>query len=224
MHRTRIKFCGITTPAGAVAAAAAGADAVGVVLHGGSARGLTVDRAAEIVAAAPPMVAVVPLFVDAPAADVRDVAGRLRLTTVQLHGREPPAIVSQLGGLRVVKAVRPAGDDFAEWADWLRRTPGHGVVGLLLEAATAAPGGTGVENDWAGLAEMARAGRFAGLPPIVLAGGLTPETVGAVVRGLRPWAVDVSSGIESAIELVRGVKSPERMAAFAAAVARADAT
>jgi phosphoribosylanthranilate isomerase len=216
MQRTRIKFCGITRPEDAAAAAAAGADAIGLVFYPHSDRFVSVARARAILAALPPFVTPVALFVDASAAEVTDVAGQLRLTTVQLHGDEPPDMVARLGGLHVVKAIRarPAAlvGAIAPW----RFVP---IAALLLETAgTQEPGGTGVANDWAGLAEARRAGLLDGLPPLIAAGGLTPETVGGVVRALRPFGVDVSSGIEQA----RGIKSVERMAALAGAVRAAD--
>ncbi len=216
MRRTRVKFCGIRTPADALAAAAAGADAVGLVFHPPAARAVSVDVGAEIVAALPPFVTPVGLFVDRSAAEILDVAGRLGLTTVQLHGDESPAVVARLGRLRLVKAVRAtAGGVAAAVAPWRS----VGLAGLLLETpAGPATGGTGVANDWVGLADARRGGAFDGLPPLVAAGGLTPESVGGVVRCLQPFAVDVSSGIEQ----VRGVKDAARMAAFVAAVRAAD--
>lgn len=211
MHRTRIKFCGITSAPDALAAADAGADAIGIVCDPAAGRYVPVEAAAQIAAALPPMVSAVPVFVDAAAQHVRRTAEILGATTVQLHGAEPPSYADKLVGVRVIKAVRP-GDPtaFEAWA----AVAGRGVW-LLLESA--GPGGTGVENDWDGLATLRAAGAFAGMP-LVVAGGLTAENVGEVVRKLRPWAVDVSSGVEAG----RGVKSPARMAAFVAAVRRAD--
>ena len=218
MPRTRIKFCGVTRPEDAAAAAAAGADAIGLVFYSASARCVTAARAREVLAALPPFVTPVALFVNASAAEVTDVAGQLGLTTVQLHGDEPPDMVGRLGGLHVIKAIRAHPAALAgAIAPW-RLVP---IVGLLLETAgTAEPGGTGIANDWAGLAEARRAGLLDGLPPLIAAGGLTPETVGGVIRDLRPFAVDVSSGIEQA----RGIKSVQRMTALAAAVRVADAS
>ena len=217
MQRTRIKFCGITRPEDAAAAAAAGADAIGLVFYARAPRCVSVGRAREIVAALPPFVTAVGLFVDAPPAEVIDVASRLRLNTVQLHGQESPDAVAELSGLRVVKAVHAT---VADLPSVVARWRGVRLAGLLLETAGApAVGGTGVANDWAGLAVARAAGMCDDLPPLVAAGGLTAESVGNVVRALRPFAVDVSSGIERS----PGVKSVERMTAFAAAVRAADA-
>jgi phosphoribosylanthranilate isomerase len=216
MRRTRIKFCGITRPQDAVAATAAGADAIGLVLYPPAGRAVTVDQAREIVAALPPFVTPVGLFVNQPVGEIIDVAGRLGLGAVQLHGDESPYDVARLAPLRVIKAIHATADRLADAVAPWRSVP---VAALLLETAGGpAVGGTGVANDWAGLAAAQRIGTLDGLPPLIVAGGLTPETVGGVVRALRPFAVDVSSGIEVA----RRTKSPERMATFIAAVRAAD--
>ena len=217
MPRTRIKFCGVTSPTDAAAAAAAGADAVGVVFYPAAARRVFVPQAREIVAALPPFVTPVGLFVDATIDEVRRTASDLRLTTVQLHGDETPAAVAELGDvLQVIKAVRVTRESLSGVVAAWRSVP---LAGLLLEPAGGpGPGGNGVANDWNGIEAAQRAGLLDGLPPLILAGGLTAESVGDVVRHLRPFAVDVSSGIEQ----TRGVKSVHRMAAFAAAVESAD--
>ncbi len=215
MHRTRIKFCGITRPADAAAAAAAGADAVGMVFYPRSARCVSEAVAAQIIAALPPFVTPVGLFVDASADEVNRVADRLRLTTVQLHGEESPAVVAAVAVPWVVKAVRSAAADLPAVVQRYREVR---LAGLLLETAGGAePGGTGVANDWAGLAAARATGVLDGVR-VIAAGGLTPDTVGAVVRAVRPYAVDVSTGIEQA----KGIKSAERMAAFVTAVRGAD--
>ena len=214
-RRTRVKFCGITRPADAAAAAAAGADAVGLVLYPSTlGRAVGYHAAREILAAVPPFVTPVGLFVDASPVEVGETSGELDLRVVQLHGDETPEQVADVCQIRsVIKAIRC---DVAGLAAELARWRDVPVDALLLEAAGG--GGTGVANDWAGLAAARAAGALDGLPPVVVAGGLTPESVGGVVRALRPFAVDVSSGIEAS----RGVKSAERMAAFMAAVADAD--
>ena len=218
MGRTRIKFCGICRPEDASAAAAAGADAIGLVLSPAAGRVVSVDQARAILAVLPPFVTPVGLFVDQPADEVIDTAGRLGLRTVQLHGAERPDTVASLGSLSVVKAIRSTAKDLnAALLPWRRVR----LAGLLLETAGGPePGGTGVANDWAGLLAARTAGLLEGLPPLIAAGGLTVETVAGVVRQLRPFAVDVSSGIESE----RRVKSPQKMAAFVAAVRAADLT
>jgi phosphoribosylanthranilate isomerase len=217
VRRTRIKFCGITRPEDAAAAAAAGADAIGLIFYGRSARAVSVDRAREILTALPPFVTPVGLFVNATPGEVSDIARALGLHAVQLHGDESPQAVSALPGLSVIKAVKA---DRANLAAAVDRWRGVRLSGLLLETADGPePGGTGIANDWAGLLAAQGAGLFKGLPPLIAAGGLTPKSVGAVVRQLRPFAVDVSSGIEQS----KGVKSFDRMTAFAAAVRAADA-
>jgi phosphoribosylanthranilate isomerase len=164
------------------------------------------------------------LFADAPAAEVIEIARRLNIRHVQLHGHEPPQVVAELGAaLTVLKAVRVTRDSLTQvlemWRAAIRDLHLRNLAGLLMETATTkGMGGTGVENDWDAIAAAQRAGAFGGLPPLIAAGGLSPANVGQVVRLLRPWAVDVSSGVEES----RGVKSVDRMHAFAAAVRASD--
>lgn len=218
--RTRIKICGVCRVEDARAAAAAGADAIGLVLHPPAARFVSDERAAEIIAALPPFVTPVGLFVDALPDEVRESAGRLQLRCVQLHGHEDPACVAALSGLIVLKALRVARDTFGRelllWRKALGGLP-H-LRGFVLETAASAPGGTGVANDWDFICQCRAEGLFNGLPPLIAAGGLTPETVSEVVRRVEPWAVDVSSGVEVA----KGIKSGEKLTAFGRAVRDAD--
>jgi phosphoribosylanthranilate isomerase len=213
MSRTRIKFCGMTRVEDALAAAEAGADAIGMVLYANSPRRIARDLARQIVAALPAFVTPVGLFVDAPPLFVAECAAELGLRQVQLHGKEPPSAVAALRGLSIIKAIRVTRDGLAAALE-----PWRGVLqlkGMLLETGTTAQaGGSGVENDWEAILQVQRAGGFAGLPPIIAAGGLRPDNVARVIAMLRPWAVDVSSGIESA----PGIKSREKMAAFMQAV------
>ena len=223
--RTRIKICGVCRPEDAAAAAAAGTDAIGLVFHPPAPRYVTAERAKQTLAALPPFVTPVGVFVDAPATLVRETAVALGLRHVQLSGDEPPERIAELHPLAVIKAVRVERERFGETlARWRNAVPSLGLrnlKGLVLETAnTHQPGGTGVANDWETVRRCRDAGDFAGLPPIIAAGGLTPETVGAVVRDLRPWAVDVSSGVEES----KGRKSADRLAAFVAAVRAADAS
>ena len=221
--RTRIKICGVCRPEDASAAAAAGADAVGLAFHPAASRYVTVERAREILAAVPAFVTPVGIFVDVAADHVRNVAGQLGLRHVQLNGDESPEAVAELAGLAVIKAVRVDRQRFGQTLDMWRRAVrslalGH-LKGLVLETAgTGRPGGTGVANDWETVLRHRAAGDFDGLPPVIAAGGLTPETVGAVVRDLRPWAVDVSSGVEEA----PGRKSVQKIRSFVEAVRQAD--
>jgi phosphoribosylanthranilate isomerase len=230
MPRTRIKICGVCRVEDAAAAARLGADAVGLVFHAPSPRNVPVETAERIVAALPGFVTAVGLFVDAPVADVVAVCRRLRLGLVQLHGREPPRAVAEVideTGAAVLKAVRvdrrtlPA--ELDAWREAVGRWNLSGLLkGLVLETAAApssAPGGTGAANDWEAVRVFQEAGAFRDLPPLIAAGGLDPASVGGVVRWLRPWAVDVSSGVE----VVRGQKSEEKIRAFVEAVRAADA-
>jgi len=222
--RTRIKICGITRPEDAVAAADAGADAIGLVFHSPAPRYVTMDRARQILSVLPPFVTPVGLFVDAAAEHVREVAANLGLRHVQLHGQESPERVAALDPLVVIKAIRVErgafADTIARWKAALRSRRLNNLSGLVLETAgTAQAGGTGIANDWATVRRHRAAGDFVGLPAIIAAGGLTPDTVAAVVRDVRPWAVDVSSGVEDA----PGRKSVVRVRAFVAAGRSADA-
>jgi phosphoribosylanthranilate isomerase len=224
VKRTRIKFCGITSPDDARAAAAAGADAIGLVFHEPSPRNVSLEQAAEIIGALPPFISTVGLFVDAPLERVRATVSQLRLHLVQLHGRETPEMVARLSLANVMKVIHVEPGrlvaDLQTWRESLDRLELAHLRALLLETGNApAVGGTGVANDWDQIRAAGDAGAFDRLPPIVLAGGLTPETVAEVVRTIRPFAVDVSSGIE----ISPGRKSAERMQAFASAVRAADA-
>jgi phosphoribosylanthranilate isomerase len=218
MRRTRVKICGVTRVEDALAAARAGADAIGMVFYSGAKRCITAERAKEILSVLPPFVTSVGLFVDSPAAEVRRVALSLGLRHVQLHGHEDAESVRQLEGFAVLKAVRVAREIFRSELDAWREAIASGLPqlrGLVLETPTSAPGGTGIENDWNAVREAQAAGAFTGLPPIIAAGGLTPENVAPVVRDLHPWAVDVSSGVEESF----GHKSSKKIEAFIAAVA-----
>ena len=223
VHRTRVKICGVCRPADAALAARAGADAIGMVFHPPSPRNVSVDTAREILGALPPFVTPVGLFVDAPVETVLGTARELGLRHVQLHGRETPEQVKALAPLIVVKAVCVERERFGETLrTWGRAIGSLGLTnlaGFVLETAgTGQPGGTGVANDWDAVRAAQAAGEFDGLPAVIAAGGLTPESVGAVVRDVRPYAVDVSSGVEES----RGRKSAERVAAFVRAVREAD--
>jgi len=205
--RTRVKICGITRPQDAAAAAEAGADAIGMVFYPPSPRFLGVERARDIGAALPPFVQTVALFVNADAAQVAQVIGRVHPAMLQFHGEETPAFCAQFG-VPYVKACRVApGVDLLEY---LR--PFSDARGWLLDAHVEQYGGVGASFDWSLV--PARLGR-----PLVLSGGLTRENVAAAVRRVQPWAVDVSSGVESA----KGIKDAARIAAFIAEVRNADA-
>lgn len=205
--RTRIKICGITRPGDAVAAAQAGADAIGLVFYPPSPRFLNVERAREIRDALPPFVQAVALFVNPDAAQVAQAIGRVHPALLQFHGEETPDFCAQFG-LPYVKACRVTqGVDLLKYLRLFST-----ASGWLLDAHVEEYGGVGARFDWSVV--PARLER-----PLVLSGGLTRENVGEAVRRVRPWAVDVSSGVESS----KGIKDAAKIAAFIAEVSNADA-
>jgi len=190
-----------------VAAAQAGADAIGLVFYPRSPRFLNVERAREIRDALPPFVQAVALFVNPDAAQVAQAIGRVHPALLQFHGEETPDFCAQFG-LPYVKACRVTqGVDLLKY---LR--PFSAASGWLLDAHVEEYGGVGARFDWSLV--PARLER-----PLVLSGGLTRENVGEAVRRVRPWAVDVSSGVESS----KGIKHAAKIAAFIAEVRNADA-
>jgi phosphoribosylanthranilate isomerase len=205
--RTRIKICGITRLEDALAAAGAGADAVGFVFHRPSSRFVDPAAAAAIVRALPPFMTAVGLFVDLQADEVRRILAAVPLGLLQFHGDESPEFCGQFGQpyLKAVR-VRPE-TDLVQYA---ARFPG--AAAMLLDAyRPGVPGGTGETFDW-NLIPGQLAGR------VVLSGGLTAVNVGAGIERVRPWAVDVSSGVEAA----PGIKDEWLIRRFAAAVRRTD--
>ena len=204
--RTRVKICGITRPGDACAAAEAGADAIGLVFYPPSPRFLNVERAAEIRDALPPFVQTVALFVNPDAAQVAQVIGRVKPGMLQFHGEEAPEFCAQFG-VPFVKAcrIRP-GTDVRQYLQPFSR-----AAAWLVDSFVPEYGGVGESFDWSlvprGLAR-----------PLILSGGLDPTNVGRAVRSVRPWGVDVSSGVESA----KGVKDAGKIAAFVAEVRNAD--
>lgn len=205
--RTRIKICGITREQDLVAVLAAGADAVGLVFYPPSPRYLSDSRASELALGTPPFVTRVGLFVNADAASVHATLAAVPIDLLQFHGDEDAAYCEQFERPYIKAArVRP-GLDLIEYA---RAYPS--AQALLLDAYVESYGGAGQAFDWSLIP--------ATLPlPVVLSGGLTPENVTDAVRRLRPWAVDVSSGVEVA----KGIKDAAKIAAFVAAVKKADA-
>jgi phosphoribosylanthranilate isomerase len=223
VNRTRIKICGVCRPEDALLSARAGADAIGLVFHPASPRNVSIERGREILAALPPFVTAVGLFVDAPNEKILTTAEELGLHHVQLHGHETPEDVHALHALTVVKAIRVERGRFSttlhNWRNAIHTLGLSNLAGFVLETAgTARPGGTGVANDWDTVRSAQDAGDFEGLPAIIAAGGLNPETVGEVVRRIRPFAVDVSSGVEASL----GMKSEEKIRGFVHAVHAAD--
>jgi phosphoribosylanthranilate isomerase len=220
MPRTRIKICGVRRVADALAAAHAGADAIGMVLHPASRRNVPFEVAKEILATLPPFVTPVGLFVDESVPTVTRMANELGLRHVQLNGDESPQFVANLAPLRVIKALRvdraTFGQTLATWRDAAAAMDLRHLCGVVLEPAhTGQAGGTGVANDWSTVVDAIAAGAFGGLPPLIAAGGLNPDNVAAVVRLVKPYAVDVSSGVEDG---VAGEKSARKIKAFIDAV------
>ena len=204
--RTRVKICGITRPADGVAAAQAGADAIGFVFYPKSPRYLSAERAIEIRDALPPFVQTVALFVNADAAQVSQVLGRVKPALLQFHGDETPEFCGQFG-VPYVKAARVRqGLDLLEY---LR--PFQEAAAWLLDSFVEAYGGVGERFDWSLAPRKLER-------PLVLSGGLERGNVAEAVRQLRPWGVDVSSGVESA----KGIKDAAKIAAFIAEVRNAD--
>ena len=207
MARTRVKMCGITRPEHARAAAEAGADAIGLVFFEPSPRYVTRARARAVCAALPPLVSVVGVFVNPEPRDIEVVVEDLPVDLLQFHGEEPPELCAG-AGRPYVKAVRVrTRDDIVEaaarYAD---------ARALLLDAHhDALWGGTGARFDWDVVPDDVGS-------PIVLAGGLTPENVAGAIRRVRPFAVDVSGGVESA----PGEKDPRSMERFMKEVASAE--
>ncbi len=204
---TRIKICGITRVEDGLAAARAGADAIGLVFAEKSPRRVSPEQARGIADALPPFITTVALFVNAAPRDVERVIAQVRPACLQFHGEETPDYCASFG-LPWLKAVRVRpGVDLLQFAARY-----GGAQGLLLDAySPAAHGGTGERFDWGLIpADMPR--------PVVLAGGLRPANVAEAVRVARPWAVDVSSGVESA----PGIKDGSKVAAFVNEVRQVD--
>lgn len=206
MSRTRVKICGLCSPADAAAAVAAGADAVGVVLAP-SPRRVSLDEAFGVLADVPPFVWRVGVFVDADPSEVADAVARLGLHAVQFHGVEPPEDCAA-APVPVIKSFRVEPTFGAADIEPYR---GKIAAALLDTFVPGAAGGTGKAFEWS--AELAPAGI-----PTMVAGGLQPGNAALAVRAMRPFALDVSSGVERA----QRCKDRDLMVAFVAAVREAD--
>jgi phosphoribosylanthranilate isomerase len=204
--RTRIKICGITRTQDALAAATAGADAIGLVFYPHSPRYLSGERAVEIRDALPPFVQTVALFVNPDAAQVAQVIGRVRPAMLQFHGEEAPDFCAQFG-MPFVKACRV--NPGVDALEYLR--PFSRAAAWLFDSYVPEYGGVGERFDWSLLPASRE-------KPFILSGGLGRGNVAEAVRGVRPWGVDVSSGVESA----KGIKDAAKIAAFIAEVRNAD--
>lgn len=207
MHRTRIKICGLTRAEDVAAAVAAGADAVGFVFAA-SPRRVTPQQAAVAAQAAPPPVGRIGVFVDPTLDEVEHAVEVVGLTAVQLCGCESPELVSAVS-VPVIK-VLSVGTDFG----WKTAEPyrGKAAAFLLDTYVPGKAGGTSRSFDWQ------RIGEYPGWAPFYLAGGLNPGNVASAIGALHPFAVDVSSGVESA----PGVKDHRAIQSFCAAVREAD--
>lgn len=211
LSRTRIKICGVSRPEDVAAAVDCGADAVGFVFWPASPRAVTLARSVELARLLPPFVVPVGLFVDADAEAIDRALAAIPGLVPQFHGRETPASCAG-HGRPYLKAV-----PMAEGVDLAGIAAAHPqAAAFVLDAPSAGHGGSGRAFDRSLLAPHARClkGRS-----MILAGGLTAETVGAAIADVGPYAVDVSSGVESS----RGVKSADRIRRFCEAVREADA-
>lgn len=206
-RRTRIKICGLTREADVDAAVQAGADATGFVLYPQSPRALPLARAAELARRLPPFVTPVLLFVNAAADEVARAAAALPQALLQFHGDETPAECDAAGRPYLRAARMAPGFDLLDFAARFPR-----ALGLLLDAHVEGYGGGGKAFDWSAIPPDVPA-------PVVLSGGLNPANVIDGIARVRPWAVDVSSGVESA----KGIKDAGLMRRFCEAVRRADA-
>ncbi len=218
MSRTRIKICGITRVEDALCAAHAGADAIGLIFYGPSPRAVTLEQAISISAVLLPFVSTVALFVNAPAGEVNAIIGRLRPSLLQFHGDEDPAYCTQFG-IPYLKAIRVGAgmtaDDLLECSHEFR-----GARALLLDTlAQGLYGGSGESFDWNIIPNQLRR-------HIVLSGGLMPGNVADAIRTIRPWAVDVSSGVEKMDRAVaqKGVKDHTKITKFIEEARNADAS
>ena len=197
--RTRVKICGITRPEDALAAARAGADAIGLVFYPPSPRAVSISQAAEIVRRLPPFVSSVGLFVDALPETVNEVLQTVPLDLLQFHGEESPEACGRYGR-PYIKALRMRPD--LDLAAMEQRY--HQAAGLLLDSyQPGLPGGTGETFDWERIPDSMR-------QRIILAGGLSPDNVASAIARIRPYAVDVSGGVERE----KGIKDEARISAF----------
>jgi phosphoribosylanthranilate isomerase len=205
MMRTRVKICGITRVEDAVSAVNTGADAIGLVFYAPSPRAVSIAQAQAIVAAIPPFVSVVGLFVSAPQTEIESVLSKVRLDILQYHGDETASDCEQIN-LPYYKAIRVKSDtNLLQYEAEFKS-----AKALLLDTfSEAAVGGTGQVFDWNLIPKNMT-------KPVILAGGLTADNVAAAIEQVRPYAVDVSGGVEA----TKGIKDAAKIAAFMQAVAK----
>ncbi|WP_313460127.1 phosphoribosylanthranilate isomerase [Pseudomonas sp.] len=206
MHTVRSKICGITRIEDALAAADAGADAIGLVFYAKSPRAVDVRQARAIMAELPPFVTTVGLFVNASRCELNEILEALPLDLLQFHGDETPAECDgyQRPWIKALR-VRPGNDLEAACQHYAN------ARGILLDTyVPGVPGGTGEAFDWSLVPQRLS-------KPIILAGGLSAANVGQAISEVRPFAVDVSGGVEQA----KGVKDAAKIAAFVRAVKQA---
>ncbi|GAA4328726.1 phosphoribosylanthranilate isomerase [Pigmentiphaga soli] len=213
MSRTRIKICGLTREQDIEAAVEAGADAIGMVFYPPSKRCLTPERAAALRARVPPFVDVVALFVNAAEAEIARVVDAVRPDLLQFHGDETVEQCER-AGLRYLRAFRVGAPGLETSGALLKSCELYGsAAGWLFDSHSEGYGGSGRAFDWS-LVSSASA------RPAVLSGGLHAENVAAALAMVRPFAVDVSSGVEDA----PGIKNADRIRRFVAEVRRFDAS
>lgn len=205
-HRTRIKLCGLTRPADVDAAVAAGADAIGFVLYEKSPRAVTLAQAAQLASRLPPFVMPVVLLVNAEPGVVQQVGQAIPQALIQFHGDESPETCASAARPYIRAARMSTGFNLLDFAHRY-----SGAQAMLLDAHVDGYGGGGQVFDWSLLPEA--------LPcPMILSGGLTVHNVAQGIEQVRPWGVDVSSGIE----IAKGVKDAALMHQFCQAVREAD--
>jgi phosphoribosylanthranilate isomerase len=203
--KTQVKICGVTSIADALVAAEAGADMIGLMFYEHSPRHITLEKAAEISRALPPFVLRVGVFVNPDEAQVMEAISACGLNLLQFHGDEESDFCTQFG-LMSVKALRMRDEES------LKQLENFNTDAFLLDAhSKSGLGGTGEKFNWDLAIEAQKFGK-----PIFLAGGLTPENVAKAVRQVQPFAVDVSSGVESA----PGKKDKVKVISFIEAVRR----
>ena len=205
-NRTRVKICGITRVADALAAVDAGADAIGLVFYAPSPRFVTIALAQQIVAAMPPFVSIVGLFVNAANVEIKTILAQVRLDIIQFHGDETPSECEQIK-LPYYKAVRVKADtNLLQY-----EVEFSNAKALLLDTySETAFGGTGQVFDWGLIPSNLT-------KPVILAGGLVPENVTSAIQQVLPYAVDVSGGVEA----TKGIKDVVKIAAFMQGVSNA---